>query len=148
MNLRSISAKISIFTGLAVIASASAASAQQPSFGPGDRAVQSAMRLLDIDGDEKIAGSEITDEQQRILTAIDVNGDGLISVDEFRRNGRLLLALNVTTFFDMMDVDGDGQLSVDEVTQPAARWVARYDADADGALSADELRAARLGISN
>lgn len=159
MNFKYVSAKISflmisIFMGLAVFVGSSAlgssaVSAQQPSFGsPGERAVQSTMRLFDTDGDEMVGGSEIADEQKRIITAIDINGDGTVSVDEFRRNGRLLLALNVTTFFDMMDINGDGQLSVEEVTMPASRWVARYDADADGALSADELRAARLGISN
>ena len=71
-----------------------------------------------------------------------------ISVDEFRRNGRLLLALNVTTFFDMMDVDGNKNLSIEEILQPAARWLGRYDTDADGALSLEEITAARLGTGN
>jgi Ca2+-binding EF-hand superfamily protein len=133
--------------GVCVFAPATGAAAQ-PAGSPGDRATQQTLRILDLDQDGSVAAAEIADEQARLFAAIDVNADGAISVDEFRRNGRLLLALNVTTFFDMMDVDGDGQLSSSEVSSPAQRWLSRYDADGSGSLSEEEIRAARLGIGN
>ena len=141
---------VSLLSVAALFVSGATGGAQaQVSVGPGPspQQIQALMQIFDVDGDERVTATEIAEEQERLFGAIDVNGDGLLSVDEFRRNGRLLLALNVTTFFDLMDVNGNNELDLGEITQPGARWTQRYDADADGALNADELRAARLGIA-
>lgn len=148
MTLKKISLTIAAATGLWAFAGTGLVAQEREFRGPGDRAAQSTLRILDLDGDGQVSSGEISDEQIRMIAAIDVNGDGVLSVDEFRRNGRLLIALNVTTFFDMMDVNGDRQLDEAEIVQPAQRWVARYDANADGVLDVDEIVAARLGIGN
>ena len=105
--------------------------------------VKNFINLLDFNGDGAVSQAEIAAEQGRLFAAADVDGDGSLSVAEFRRRGSLILALNATTFFDMMDTDGDATLALDEITGPAARWVARYDVDASGALDREEIEAAR-----
>jgi len=139
-----------VAVGIMLVA-AHSASAQTSPTPPADTIepiVGVTMLILDLNRDGVIERGEIASEQDRMFAAADINGDGALSVDEFRRNGRLLLALNVTTFFDMLDSNGDGTLDAAEVKQPAGRWVARYDADGNGSLSIDEVRAARMGISN
>lgn len=101
------------------------------------------MRLLDTDKDGKVTNAEIAAEQKRLMTAADVDGDGTLSVEEFRRRGRWFQSLHVTTLFDLMDANGDKTLSADEISAPSQRWLSRYDANNDGAISDDELAAWR-----
>lgn len=97
------------------------------------------MRLYDIDGDGKITIAEINNDQARIFTALDVNNDKSMSVDEIRRRGRSLQIFRTTTLFDLLDTDGDGKLSVAEVQAPSKRWFKRYDTNGDGAMDASEI---------
>ena len=72
---------------------------------------------------------------------MDLDGDGALSVGEFRRRGALFQRLGTTTLFDLIDIDGDQQLTVDELAAPASRWFKRYDGNGDGVLEVDELPA-------
>ena len=83
--------------------------------------------------------AEIQAEQKRIAGAADVDGDGVLSVEEFLRRGRLIRSLGATSLFDMLDTDGDRKVSPPEIAAPSARWFNRYDANGDGAIAADEL---------
>ena len=94
---------------------------------------------FDTDGDGLVSAVEITEEQQRLFIASDVDGDGTLSVNEFRRRGQLFQALNATTLFDLMDVDGNQTLAGPEIFDPSSRWFARYDSDGDGKLNANEI---------
>jgi hypothetical protein len=80
---------------------------------------------FDTDGDGLVSAVEITEERQRLFTASDVDGDGALSVNEFRRRGRLFQALNATTLFDLMDVDGIQTFAGPEIFYPSRRWFAR-----------------------
>lgn len=95
--------------------------------------------IFDTDGNGSVSQAEIRAEQKRIAGAADVNGDGVLSVDEFRRRGRLIRSLGAMSLFDMLDADGDQKVSQAEIEAPSARWFKRYDADGDGAIAADEL---------
>lgn len=104
-----------------------------------DRQPGHAVELLDTGGDGKVQLSEIVDEHNRLFGAADVNGDGKLSVEEFRRRGRLFMSLRTTSMFDLLDSNGDRTLTPEEVAAPAQRWFLRYDANGDGALETSEL---------
>lgn len=99
-----------------------------------------AFKLLDTNGDGKVSMAEIAAEQKRLLAAADVDGNGTLSADEFRRRGRLIMSLRTWTFFDMMDADGNGELSAAELNGPAGRWLKRKDGDKSGDLTREEIR--------
>lgn len=125
---------------LAALAAAPALAQERPD--GGDRPSRYAERfitLFDTDGDGKVSLKEIEAEQARLFGAIDVDRDASLSVDEFRRRGRLIQRLRTTTLFDLLDVNGDQKLSLEEIDAPARRWFKRYDADGDGAIEAREL---------
>lgn len=97
------------------------------------------VELLDTNKDGKVSLEEIHAEQKRLMAAADVDGDGALSVEEFRRRGRWFLRLRTVSFFDMLDADGDGSLSAAEINDPSARWFTRHDENKDKALDNDEL---------
>lgn len=97
------------------------------------------MEILDTNNDGKVTLAEIEGELKRLVIAADVNGDGKLSAEEFRRRGRWFLRLRTVSFFDILDADGDGQVSAAEILSPTARWFKRHDEDKDKALSGDEL---------
>lgn len=97
------------------------------------------MLLYDTNKDNKISIAEINGDQARIFTAMDIDGDKSLSVDELKRRGRSLQVFRTTTIFDLLDVNGDGKLSVAEVNAPSQRWFKRYDANSDGAMESSEL---------
>ncbi len=110
--------------------------------GAGERDNRRAERfidLLDTDEDGSVSKAEIAAEYQRLFGAADLDGDGTLSSDEFRRRGRLFQSVGAVTFFDMLDANSDQQLTVDEITAPSARWVTRYDGNGDDALDRDEF---------
>ena len=97
------------------------------------------LRVLDTDNDGKVTMAEIEAEQKRLIGAADLNGDGKLSVEEFRRRGSWFQRMHTTTLFDLMDTNGDQVLSADEIANPSARWFKRYDTNADGAIVTEEV---------
>ncbi|MSO64278.1 MAG: hypothetical protein EXQ85_00485 [Alphaproteobacteria bacterium] len=93
----------------------------------------------DTNKDGKITVDEIVAEIRRLVTAADVDGNGFLSVDEFRRRGYWFQMLAVTSLFDLYDANGDGQLTAEEIATPSRRWFKRYDADGDNAIEAGEI---------
>lgn len=108
---------------------------------PGDRDLRTErlIELLDTDGDDRVSVAEIMAEHARLFAAADLDGDGALSVEEFRRRGRLFQSLGTATLFDMLDTNGDQSLSADEIDQPSRRWFVRYDTDGDGLMTPREM---------
>ena len=103
------------------------------------RKAQHMARLYDTNGDGQVSLIEINADQARMFTALDVDGDNSMSVDEIKRRGRSLEIFRTTTLFDLLDSNGDGKLSVAEVQAPSKRWFKRYDKNANGIMEAEEL---------
>ncbi len=101
------------------------------------------IELFDTSGDGKVTVKEITADQGRLFGAVDVDGDKALSVDEFRRRGRLFRIYATTTLFDLLDANGDRKLTADEISAPSQRWFKRYDGNNDGVMAADEVPAGR-----
>jgi len=97
------------------------------------------LKLLDTDGNGTASREEIAGELGRLLSAADVDGDGKLSPDEFRRRGSFFIRLGTTTFFDLIDANGDQQISLEELNQPMGRWFARRDSNEDGEISTKEF---------
>jgi hypothetical protein len=110
----------------------------QQSDGERARYVARFMELYDTNGDGTVRAEDIAAEQKRLFHAIDVDGDGVLSVDEIRRRGHILEVWRTTTLFDLMDVNGDQKLTLEEITAPMKRWFARY-ANSDGVMTADDV---------
>jgi Ca2+-binding EF-hand superfamily protein len=97
------------------------------------------MEIYDTGGDGKVTIKEIVADQARLFGAVDVDGDKALSVDEFRRRGRIFRSFATTTLFDLLDVNGDRKLTADEISGPSKRWFSRYDANNDGVMEAAEV---------
>jgi Ca2+-binding EF-hand superfamily protein len=97
------------------------------------------MATYDLDGDGKVALDEVTTDQKRLFGAIDTDGDGFLSPNEFRRRGHLLQLFATTSLFDLLDADGSGTLTAEEILGPSQRWFARYDADHSQAIETAEM---------
>ena len=138
--------KSSIFGAVAItiiVGAAGAATAQGPGRGdqPNHR-VERFMMIYDTNGDGNVNQAEIGAEQTRLFGAVDVDGDGKLSVAEFRRRGRLIMRAGGATLFDMLDINGDQQVTVEELHGPKARWLKRYNTDGVEGLGAEELASA------
>ena len=101
--------------------------------------VERTLMIYDTNGDGTIGQAEVAAKQKRIFGAVDGNGDGKLSVGEFRRRGRLIMRAGGATLFDMLDVNGDQQVTVEELHGSKARWLKRYNTDDVEGLGADEL---------
>ncbi len=138
--------KTPIFSAAAIaiiLGAAGAATAQSPP--PRDQPnhqVERFLMIYDTNGDGTVSQAEIAAELTRLFGAVDVDGDGKLSVAEFRRRGRLIMRTGGATLFDMLDVNGDQQVTAEELNGPKARWLKRYNTDGADGLGAEELATA------
>lgn len=101
--------------------------------------IQRFMELYDINHDGKVSLQEILSDQDRLFTAIDIDNNKKLSIEEIRRRGRLLQMWRTTTLFDLLDTNGDGVLTISEINAPTRRWFMRYDTNHDGELEPNEI---------
>jgi Ca2+-binding EF-hand superfamily protein len=119
-------------------------------------------KSFDIDADGRISNSEIqklcrcmTAEAKEMVTTVDTDGDGFISIKEF---GALLDDGESDTLrmaFEEYDENGDGMITVEELcralrrvlpdedltVEKCAEMIAGVDKDGDDVISFDEFKA-------
>lgn len=95
---------------------------------------------VDANHDGTVSKAEVDDYVAQRIKTFDKNGDGKLSLDEYkalwldRTNQRMVRS------FQRFDVNGDGEVTQDEMTQPFDRFAQRLDRNDDGSVSKDELR--------
>lgn len=106
--------------GIAALAALTAGSAlaQQPP-GRGARA--------DADGDGRVSRAEFVDARIARLTAIDANGDGVVSAEERRSAIDTRRNQRASARFEALDKNGDGQISREEFMAPREPHAGRGD---------------------
>jgi Ca2+-binding EF-hand superfamily protein len=107
---------------------------------------------IDTDGDGRIGGGELMEWRETVFSAMDVDGDEVLTRDEYmavqfgrgadadQRGPRYeMMQQAKAAEFDAMDADGVGRVTRDQFTDMAASAFLQADADGDGALSAAEF---------
>ncbi|SDK02277.1 hypothetical protein [Aliiruegeria lutimaris] len=82
---------------------------------------------LDANDDATVTADEARDGMAAALAENDGNGDGTLSLEEFKALHDQAIRPQMVDRFQALDEDGDGQLTQDEVTAPAD-WMARMQA--------------------
>jgi hypothetical protein len=114
----------------------------------GRHAGYGAVRMLeqfDTDGDSRLTQIEIDDARNAHFATYDADGDGALSLDEFRGLFQTVSEPMVVIAFQMLDPDGDASVSSDEMDRRFGDLVERHDHDGDGALSTKDMHRGRHG---
>lgn len=104
-----------------------------------------ALPKWDANGDGKMDRTEFTAmATQRIVKKADKDGDGMISLDEWKARPAAANAKgNPDKRFARLDENGDGKLDSGELGPMFVRGFARIDKDKDGFLTKEERKARR-----
>lgn len=106
---------------------------------------------LDVNGDGAVSKAEIEASKAERFSSADLNGDNLMSFDEFEAHIEAEKARREAKrrerHFARLDTDGDGFVSAEEHAAAGGdrmeRMFNRLDADDDGVISEDEREAAK-----
>jgi Ca2+-binding EF-hand superfamily protein len=118
-----------------------AASGQERERGRGFAPPASLVRTaLDTNGDGLLSASEI-DAAPASLRRLDRNGDGRLDASELRPPAPPTISDELTTTLMGFDADKDGRLTRAEVPERFQGLFERADTNKDGVLTAEEIRA-------
>lgn len=88
------------------------------------------------------SAEERAETDKALFAALDADGNGALSPEEFGRHHEAMMQVHRDRAFDRLDANKDGVLSKDELPSPADR-LTRLDADGDGKVTPEEMRAKR-----
>lgn len=104
---------------------------------------------MDTNSDGSITVEDIEALRAQRFAALDADGNGSVSREEFMEHAAGRAGDRAGKMFDRLDSDGDGALSRDAIEArrgngpDAERMISRFDSDGDGALSQEEFDAAK-----
>ena len=99
-------------------------------------------------------GAWAPDDVEKAFAAVDGNGDGVLTLDEFRKGYALLTGDAVATAFELMDVNGDRVLTKEEFQKGFALLTSdskRAEAErekVEAAVAAERIRAVQQAARN
>jgi Ca2+-binding EF-hand superfamily protein len=98
------------------------------------------MERYDANNDRKVTQEEIDTNRKAWHKEFDANGDGKLSLDEFKQLWLKARARRIVREFQRFDRDGDASITQSEYLEPLADLVERRDRNGDGALSREDRR--------
>ena len=116
----------------ALLAAATAVAAQAGS----DRG-RDMMSWADTNDDGAVTLTEMRDHRKQRFRAADMNGDGVLDVEEIRE---AMAEQRARRRLERMDRDGDGAVSTEEFTYPVERRLMIMDRNGDGRVERGEMR--------
>ena len=110
---------------------------------PQDRLMQTdVFKICDRNGDGKLSLDEFKNQPPRAaFRKMDEDGDGFLSLREFYKGELAGLSVErARRLFKLLDRNGDGKLSYEEFSnRPAESWLVKMDTDGDNRLSLAEF---------
>lgn len=96
------------------------------------------LERYDANNDNKLTQEEIDTNREAWLKEFDKNGDGKLSLDEFKQLWLKARDRRAIRSFQRFDRDGDASVTLEEYKRPLADIVERMDRNGDGALSRED----------
>jgi Ca2+-binding EF-hand superfamily protein len=106
-----------------------------PGFGPMEMFEQ-----FDRDDDGRVTRAEAEQFRNDRLARFDADGNGRLSLDEYRALWMDAMNIAMVRAFQRHDVDGDGAVTVEEFARPVERMFAHLDRNRDQIIDPSELR--------
>lgn len=97
------------------------------------------LERFDTDNDGQLSQTELDQARAERFAKFDDNGDGVVSLDEFKAGKLRAREERIERRFQKMDSDGDGQVSATEFAAPGAKRFAHADRDGNGVLTPEEM---------
>lgn len=104
------------------------------------RMIMDVVRQADANQDGALTQDEIDVFIQTKVDGADANGDGNVSLEEFKVIWLEIMDRHVVDRFQSMDQDGDGQITPEERAERFGMIVSRFDRNGDGELSREDMR--------
>ncbi|MEF2070701.1 EF-hand domain-containing protein [Consotaella aegiceratis] len=90
---------------------------------------------LDQDDNGSITQSEVDQARTKKMASFDSDGDGTLSLDEYRTLWLDRMSGEMVDAFQASDADGNGQVTKEEFNALFSNLVARLDTNGDGVVS-------------
>ncbi len=98
------------------------------------------LERYDANKDGKLSQEEINSNREAWLKEFDADGNGQLSLDEFKQLFLKARAARIVREFQQFDTDGSSGVTLEEYQSPLADLVETHDSNGDGVLGREDMR--------